>query len=146
MMKLARLLNLALLVLFPISWFAPLAPAGLLPFFGLSEMSVVSAVETLIETDLFLAVVVAAFALVAPLVKVLAVAAIQFRFFRRGALDLLDYLGKLAMADVFLIAVYVVVAKGVGIGRIETAWGLYLFTFCVIASMVVTHMTKRALR
>jgi len=49
------------------------------------------------------------------------------------------------MADVFLIAVYIVVAKGVGVGRIETAWGLYLFTFCVAASMLITHQTKKHL-
>ena len=31
--------NLALLILFPIAWFAPLMRAGLLPLFGLSEIS-----------------------------------------------------------------------------------------------------------
>ena len=31
-----RILNLTLLILFPISWFAPLLRAGLLPIFGLS--------------------------------------------------------------------------------------------------------------
>ena len=50
------------------------------------------------------------------------------------------------MADVFLIALYIVLAKGVGVGRVETAWGLYLFTFCVLASMLITHMTKRGFR
>jgi len=61
------------------------------------------------------------------------------------ALPFLDILGKLAMADVFLIAVYIVVAKGVGVGRIETAWGLYLFTICVAASMIITYQTKKNL-
>ena len=37
-------------------------------------------------------------------------------------------LAKLAMADVFLIALYIVVAKGVGHVTVEVAWGLYLFT------------------
>ena len=50
------------------------------------------------------------------------------------------------MADVFLIAVYVVLAEGVGIGRVETAWGLYLFTACVIGSMAITYLTRKALR
>ena len=61
-------------------------------------------------------------------------------------LPLLGILGKLAMADVFLIALYIVLAKGVGVGRIETGWGLYLFTFCVLASLVITELTKRRVR
>ena len=35
------------------------------------------------------------------------------------------------MADVFLIALYIVMVKGVGIGHVASAWGLWLFTFCV---------------
>jgi uncharacterized paraquat-inducible protein A len=60
-------------------------------------------------------------------------------------LPALGILGKLAMADVFLIAVYIVLAKGVGVGVVETAWGLYLFTFCVLLSMLITGLTKRHL-
>ncbi len=51
-------------------------------------------------------------------------------------------LGKLAMADIFLIAIYIVVAKGVGVGRLETAWGLYLFTFCVLLSYAITLQVR----
>lgn len=146
MLHLIKYANAALLVLFPISWFAPLARAGVLPFFGMSEISVVSAIQALLEDDLFLALVVGAFALIAPILKIAATAAVQFRLVTKRALPVLDILGKLAMADVFLIAVYVVLAKGVGIGRVETAWGLYLFTACVIGSMVITYLTRKALR
>ncbi len=137
--------NLALLVLFPIAWMAPLARAGLLPFFRLSEMTILNAIGSLWETDVILALVVVLLALVAPIAKTLALAAVHFKAITDKALPILDILGKLAMADVFLIAVYIVVAKGVGVGRIETAWGLYLFTFCVAASMVITHLTKKRL-
>ena len=121
MLHLIKYANAALLVLFPISWFAPLARAGVLPFFEMSEISVVSAIQALLEDDLFLALVVGAFALIAPILKIAATAAVQFRLVTKRALLVLDILGKLAMADVFLIAVYVVLAKGVGIGRVETA-------------------------
>ena len=47
------------------------------------------------------------------------------------------------MADVFLIALYIVVVKGVGIGKVETAWGLYLFTACILASILSSAMTCR---
>lgn len=79
------------------------------------------------------------------MVKVIATALIHFGKLSQKSLPALEILGKLAMADVFLIAIYVIVAKGVGVGRIETAWGLYLFTACVLASMLVTHLTKRRL-
>ncbi len=133
-----RLLNLALFVLFPLAWFAPLLRAGLnLPLFGMDEISVVSGLQALWETDVVLALVVTLFAIFAPMLKVIGVALIQFGLLRRKVLPALNLLGKLAMADVFLIALYIVVVKGVGLARVETGWGLYLFTFCVLASILV---------
>ena len=58
-----RVANLALLVLFPVAWFALLLRAGLLPLFGLSEISIVSGLPSLWGSDVFLAVVVTALAL-----------------------------------------------------------------------------------
>jgi uncharacterized paraquat-inducible protein A len=49
------------------------------------------------------------------------------------------------MADVFLIALYITAAKGIGVGRVETQWGLYLFTFCVLLSLLVSIMSSSAL-
>jgi hypothetical protein len=49
------------------------------------------------------------------------------------------------MADVFLIALYIVLVKGVGIGHVASAWGLWLFTACVLASLWVGFETKRNL-
>lgn len=138
--------NISLLILFPIAWIAPLMRAGLLPFFSLDEMSILAAVGVLLEEDIFLAIIVIALALIAPVAKTLALAAVHFGSLTTRALPAIDLLGKLAMADVFLIAVYIVLAKGVGVGRVETAWGLYLFTFCVLASMVITALTKRTLK
>lgn len=140
-----RMANLALLVIFPFAWMAPLARAGLLPFFKLDELSILTAVQSLWDTDVALALVVILLGMVAPLAKTLALAAIQFRLMGRRALPALELIGKLAMADVFLIAVYIVLAKGVGVGRVETAWGLYLFTGAVLASILLTHLTKRGL-
>ncbi|GKY89027.1 paraquat-inducible protein A [Sinisalibacter aestuarii] len=139
-----RYLNLALLVLFPIAWFAPLLRAGInLPLFGLDEISVVSGLQALWETDIFLALLVTFFAIFAPILKVIGIALIQFGLMRRKVLPLLNLMGKLAMADIFLIALYIVVVKGAGIARVETAWGLYLFTFCVLASIFVGLMTLK---
>ncbi len=138
-----KILNLSLLILFPIAWFAPLARAGLLPFFDLDSVSVITGVQVLWEKDVALAVLVAFFAMVAPILKTVLLAGIHFNALEPRALPLLGVLSKLAMADVFLVAVYIVLARGVGVGRVETAWGLWLFTACVLASMAVTHWSRR---
>lgn len=132
-----KYVNLALFVLYPLAWGAPLMHAGLLPLFGLSDISVLSGIATLWHSDIFLALVVALFALVAPLVKIGGLALVQFGRMPRRALPLVNALGKLAMADIFLVAVYVTLIKGMGVGRIEIGWGLYLFTFCVLASLAI---------
>ncbi len=63
---------------------------------------------------------------------------------RRKVLPVLNWLGKLAMADVFLIALYIVIIKGVGMAKIETAWGgLYFFTACILTSLVISHLTAK---
>ncbi len=138
-----RYANLLLLILFPISWFAPLLRAGLLPLFGLSEISVISGLQSLWQTDVFLALLVTLFAIFSPMMKTIALALIHFGLMRRKALWALEYLGKLAMADVFLIALYVVVVKGVGLATVQTAWGLYLFTACILASIAISHLTRK---
>ena len=57
---------------------------------------------------------------------------------------LLHDIGKLAMADVFLIALYITLSKGIGVGTVETAWGLYLFTGCILAGITLGYLTERA--
>ncbi|MCZ7677013.1 MAG: paraquat-inducible protein A [Roseovarius sp.] len=137
--------NLALLILFPVAWFAPMLRAGVLPLFGLSEISVVSGLQSLWQTDVFLALVVTFFALFAPYVKTLGLALLHFGLLDARVLPGLVILGKLAMADVFLVALYITVAKGIGVGRIETAWGLYLFTFCILASLAISILSARTM-
>ena len=138
-----RLLNLSLLVWFPIAWMAPLLKAGLLPFFSLSEISVLSGLQSLWEKDIFLAVAVTFFALVAPYLKTIGLALIHFNLASPKLLPSITLMGKLAMADIFLIALYIVIAKGVGVGRLETGWGLYAFTACVLVSLYCSLMSKK---
>jgi len=141
-----RIANLALLILFPLAWFAPLMRAGLLPLFGLSEISVISGLQALWESDVILALLVTAFALFAPYLKTLGLALLHFNLLSPKLLPALAWMGKLAMADVFLIALYIVVVKGIGIGKVETAWGLYAFTACILASIVISALTPKAMR
>ena len=144
MLNILRIANLSLLVLFPIAWFAPLMRAGLLPIFGLSEISVISGMQALWDGDVALALLVTAFALFAPYLKTIGLALVHFNLLKDKTLPALSWIGKLAMADVFLIALYIVVIKGVGIGRVETGWGLYMFTACILASIVISALTPQA--
>ncbi|WP_246423313.1 paraquat-inducible protein A [Sulfitobacter undariae] len=136
-------MNLLLLVLYPIAWFAPLMRAGLLPFFGLSEISVMTGLQSLWASDIFLGLVVTLFALFAPYLKTIGLALIHFDLLNPRVEKVLEVMGKLAMADIFLIALYITLTKGIGVGRIEVAWGLYLFTFCILASLFISWKTQQ---
>ena len=138
-----KLANLALLILFPLAWFAPLMRAGLLPLFGLDEISVITGLQSLWGTDVILALIVTTFAIFAPWLKTLGLALIHFNLASPKLLPALHILGKLAMADIFLIALYIVIIKGVGLAHIETAWGLYAFTALIITSLVISTTTAK---
>ena len=141
-----KYLNLSLLILYPIAWFAPLLRAGLLPLFGLSEISVISGLQSLWETDVVLALLVSFLAIFAPYLKTIGLGLIHFGLMRRKVLPVLDILGKLAMGDIFLIALYIVVVKGVGLATVETAWGLYFFTACILGSIAISYFTAKHTR
>ncbi|MGB4828804.1 MAG: paraquat-inducible protein A [Paracoccaceae bacterium] len=132
-----RWLNLSLLVLFPVAWFAPLMRAALLPIFGMDEISVVTGLQSLWESDIPLALAVTFLAIFAPYAKTIGLALVQFGLLSPRTLPALHVLGKLAMADVFLIALYIVIAKGVGHVTVEVAWGLYLFTSLILLSLFI---------
>ncbi|MBK6468735.1 MAG: paraquat-inducible protein A [Rhodobacter sp.] len=132
-----RWLNLSLLVLFPVAWFAPLMRAALLPIFGMDEISVVTGLQSLWQSDIPLALAVTFLAIFAPYAKTIGLALLHFGLLSPRTLPALHVLGKLAMADVFLIALYIVVAKGVGHVTVEVAWGLYLFTALILVSLFI---------
>ena len=144
MLNILRIANLSLLILFPIAWFAPLMRAGLSSIFGLDEISVISGMQSLWKTDVALALLVTAFALFAPYLKTIGLALVHFNLLKDQTMPALAWIGKLAMADVFLIALYIVVIKGVGIGKVETGWGIYMFTACILASIIISALTPKA--
>ena len=138
--------NALLLILSPLSWFAPLVRAGLLPLFGLNEISLWSGIASLWQTDVFFAVVVIIFAITAPTAKTQGLLLIQLCIMAPTALPLIRVFDKFAMADVFLIALYIAVAKGASFGLVEPAWGLYYFTATILASLCLSIATARSLR
>lgn len=147
MIRALKFTNLSLLLLYPIAWLAPLAHAGILPFFRGTELTIFSGISDLWDSDVALAMIVAIFAVVMPYFKTILLALIQFGLVAGPRwMTTLEIAGKLSMADVFLLAMYVVVVKGVGVGHVDIAWGLYLFTALVLTSLAITISHKRALR
>lgn len=130
--------NLSLLVLFPVAWFAPLMRAALLPLFGMDEISVITGLQSLWGTDAALALLVTFLAIFAPYAKTIGLLLVQAGLMSPRVMPALRALGKLAMGDVFLLALYIVIAQGAGMVTIETAWGLYLFTGCILASIALS--------
>ena len=103
----------------------------------------ISGLKALWETDVFLALLVTMLALFAPMLKTIGISLIHFNLLSPALQPALSWLGKLAMADVFLIALYVLIVKGIGVGHVETAWGLYLFTLSILASIAISGLTRR---
>lgn len=145
-----KYLNLSLLIVFPLSWFSPLLETNLVPtwlggsvLFEAETLTIISGLQALWETDIYLALVVTFFALVAPMLKCLGIALIHFDLLTDSVKTIIAALGKLAMADIFLLALYIVIAKGIGIGEIEVAWGLYVFTSAVMLSLLLSFAQRR---
>ena len=134
--------NLALIVAFPVAWFAPLLSVQLWRWGGVETVSVITGLQALWADEPELALLVTFFAIVAPTIKVLGLALVHFRQLSPRMLRALFAVGRLAMADVFLIAVWIVAFKGLGIGRVEVLWGLYLFTACIVASLALSVATE----
>lgn len=144
---LPKLGNLALLGLFPLVWTAPLLSTEILWVFSSSPISIWNGVQDLYETDLFLAVVVVLFAMIMPYAKTLLLVFAQFSEGEtaRRLLPVLEVMGRLSMTDVFLIAIYVLAYKGVGLGTVKIEWGLYAFTALVLLSIAIGYATHRSL-
>ena len=130
-------LLVASLALVPVTWWLPLFVARV-PFLWRQEVSIASGLGELWRLDRFLCLVVFAFSVLAPTVKGAALVWVWYRVplpHARPLLDRLALLGKLAMTEVFLLAVIIVGLKGVGIGTVETSWGLHLFVAVVVLSL-----------
>ena len=92
---------------------------------------------------MILALIVTFFAVFISLMKTLTTALAQFGYLFEKVQPARGLFGKLAMADVFLVAFYITIIIGTGFERIEIAWGLYLFTFCVITSLMVQFFSAQ---
>ena len=128
------------LVLFGYVLFEPLLVTRI-SFIRRQEIVLVQAAYDLYQTDIVLFLVVFFFGIFAPAVKMLASAGAWYLLDVRHALQLqkvIIILGKLAMLDIMLIAIYIVAIKGVGIGSVDIMPGLYFYVALVISSFFVS--------
>jgi paraquat-inducible protein A len=131
------------------------------PFFRVTKfwvfddaVSVVGGIITLFrEGEYFLFAVLTLFTLVFPCVKLGLLAVVWLEREHdlarvRRLHGWVESLGKWSMLDVFVVAILIVAMKSAGVAHIQVGFGLYLFTFSVLAtqfaSVWVAGLLKRA--
>ncbi len=138
------LLSLALIAL-PFTWFLPLFRTELLVFLD-NEVTVIGAARTLLKADLMLFAVIVLFGMVVPVAKLTGLLyawAILPREMARTWIGGLNKISKFSMLDIFLIAVTIVGLKGVGLGKVEIAYGLYAFAVVVLMILALSFWADR---
>jgi uncharacterized paraquat-inducible protein A len=131
----------------PATWWLPLFTARV-PFLWRHDVSIASGLVELWRLDLLLFAAVLLFSVLVPLAKGLALVWVWHRTSCGGAkraLDRIALLGKLAMAEVFLLAVMLVGLKGVGIGSVEVNWGLPALVATVLLSLAASTWAMAAI-
>lgn len=137
------------------------AAGVLFPFFRVTKfwvfkdaISVVSGLLTLCrEGEYFLFAVLTLFTLVFPCAKLGLLAVIWLEREHdlarvRRLHGWVESLGKWSMLDVFVVAILIVAMKSAAVAEIHIGFGLYLFTFSVIATQfastwVARHLDRR---
>jgi paraquat-inducible protein A len=128
------------LVALPISWHLPLFRTELLVFLE-NEVTLLGAVITLAETDLFLCAIVVLFGMAIPFMKLLALLYAWFALPQARAQSWINAIGKISkfsMLDVMLIAIVIVGLKGVGMGKVKVEYGLYAYALVVIFALLLS--------
>lgn len=152
--RLALAAILALALAFPLAWFAPLMVVKVRFAFWASGtgITLVSTLQALWAEAPTLAIVLSFLTLAAPLLKLLGMALVLTGMLSPRVEGALWALGRLAMADVFLIVVYIAMFKGLNGGTITPQWGLWAYTAAVLGSLMLSlwlgwqHRTGRRTR
>ena len=110
---------------------------------AVSTYSILGVIQKLFQTnDIFLALLLAMFSVFSPVLK------LSFYWHASGLKDSkkinlilkkINYVAKFSMAEVFALALIIVVIKSFpGGSTAQLEWGAYLFTFSVICSIAVS--------
>lgn len=135
-------------VLFIVGIFTPMLTLSQFIFIQNSFSVYSGVVELLRNGQIVLFLIVAAFSIILPILKIL----ILFRLLAiipsnshrlRRYLQLMHDYGRWAMLDVMVVAVLIVTVKLGAIASISVHYGLYLFGAAVLLIMLVTHKIVR---
>ena len=132
-------------------------PANLLPFMNLetlgaeSSPTILAGVQALWESGSpFLAIIVFVASIVLPLLKIIVVLLLLSplghklnQTARERAVLAFDLIGRWAMLDVFLLAIFVAVMKFGSVGRTTPGLGAVLFTLVVVATMISYSLMEK---
>jgi len=117
-----------------------------------NTFSIISASwNLLIQGQLFLFIIIVAFSIVFPILKLALLAKILIsqscvKQNTNKLLDWIHHLGKWSMLDVFVVAILVVVVKLGAIGSVEKHIGLYAYTASAILIMLLTENIVKVLK
>lgn len=93
--------------------------------------------------DTALAVLIGAFSVVFPGLKLLLLNMIAFGGARGGLLPLLSTVSKWSMMDVMVVALVIFAAKSSGLAAAVTQPGLWFYAFATVASALVALLGRR---
>ena len=136
-------------MLYPVAWAMPLMRAGLLPLFGLEEISILTGPARALGRGRGSrsAILVALFALVAPILKTLCLTLVHLSRAPPGSCPRCSFWASSPWPMSSLIAVYVTLAKGLCRGPRGNGMGVSGFsTACVLGSLAIGHLTQRQLK
>ena len=139
-------LNILIMFCLPVAWLTPVIAYGLDPEWDRTTQTIIGGISKLWESDKVLAVIVAILAIVAPLVKTSATALMQFNIISSKWMPIANIASRLAFTDILLIALTIIITKGIGVGFVEPQWGIYLFTACVAAGYYITQKETQHVR
>jgi paraquat-inducible protein A len=134
--------------LFPVVLFVPLLTTRIW-FLSYNDIVLARVAYDLVKVDMFLFIVVFIFGMLLPAAKILFSVFYWYRLdFRlsNSYIEKLSYLNKLSMLDIMLLAVFIVAFKGLGAGTVEIRYGLYLYLFLVVASLILNVSMSAAMR
>lgn len=138
-----NLLLLCSLAALVIGVIAPLLTLQKLYFIE-NTISLISTIQTLYnDKEWLLFTVITLFSVCIPVIKIVSLLMITNIDFESGSfldktLSLIETLGKWSMLDVFVVALLLVSLKLGALAKVEVHYGLYVFTFSVILTMVLS--------
>lgn len=135
-----------LLAALPVSWHLPLFRTELLVFLE-NDVTLLGAVRSLAEADIFLCAVVVLFGMAIPVLKLSALLYAWIALPRARAsawIRTISKLSKFSMLDIMLIAVVVVGLKGIGMGKVTVEYGLYVYAGVVISALLLSSWMEFA--